>query len=118
MDYEPENYFIEMNDFLQVERPYEALDNTCYFQSVLFILAQSKRFTISYLMKENSPYPSDSLNNQLIEMMLNQRKIMFEATEYEALVEVLAEEHPDQYDDTTTFGDSSESFYHVAQLLL
>lgn len=39
LNVEPENYFIEMNDFLQVERPYEALDNTCYFQMVLFILA-------------------------------------------------------------------------------
>lgn len=69
-------------------------------------------------MKENSPYPIESFNNQLIEMMLDHRKIEFEATEYNALIEIMADEYPEQYEDTEIFGDSSDAFYQVSELLL
>ena len=61
---------------------------------------------ISSLMNELSPYEEDSISGSLMNLMLEQRFINFMACNFEKVLNVMAENFPEQYDDTQVLGDS------------
>ena len=53
---EQEPMFMEVNEFVLVERALEDLDETCYIQVALHIMNITRRLVLSFLMRDPLPF--------------------------------------------------------------
>ena len=57
MEYDHETVFQEVNDFINVERALDSYYNTCYVSVILHLLNFTKRFVLTFLMRDPFPFP-------------------------------------------------------------
>lgn len=110
--------YLEVNEFVLVERALEDYDETCYIQVVLHMMNVTRRLVLSYLMRDPFPFKAGTFSQTLKDFMFEFRQLDFEQQSIEGVVRHMGEIEPKKYEDTDEQGDSLDAFYSLCNNLM
>ena len=115
---EQEPMFMEVNEFVLVERALEDLDETCYIQVALHIMNITRRLVLSFLMRDPFPFKPGTFSSTLKDFMFEFRQLDFKQQSIDSVQNHMAEIEPRKYEDTDEQGDSLDAFYSLCNNLI